>query len=232
MLSTQLRELEAEGIIERTVVPDTPVRVDYRLTDKGRDLERAVGVLSDWADRWVWKPVEELVPKAPSLRRARSRNRHRLVDQLGAYSIRPAEQQDVAPVTELVNAAYGHYVERIGMMPRPMTDDYEEVIRTHPVTVAENDATIVGVIVLSTIDEGFVIDNVAVHPSHRGKGLGKALLQFAEAEATRAGFESIHLYTHERMTENLVYYSRIGYVEYDRRSQGEFSLVYMRKQLS
>jgi hypothetical protein len=49
--------------------------------------------------------------------------------------------------------------------------------------------------------------------------------------AGRAGFDAIHLYTHEQMTENLALYSRIGYVEYDRRWQGAFSLVYMRKQL-
>jgi ribosomal protein S18 acetylase RimI-like enzyme len=81
-------------------------------------------------------------------------------------------------------------------------------------------------------DEGFLIDNVAVNPSHRGKGVGKALLAFAEAEARRAGFDSIYLYTHEKMTENIALYAKIGYVEYDRRSQGDFSLVYMRKHLS
>jgi hypothetical protein len=53
----------------------------------------------------------------------------------------------------------------------------------------------------------------------------------AEAEARRAGLDAIHLYTHEQMSENLALYSRIGYVEYDRRSQGGFSLVYMRKRL-
>jgi hypothetical protein len=41
----------------------------------------------------------------------------------------------------------------------------------------------------------------------------------------------VHLYTHEKMTENLTMYSRAGYVEYDRRSQGEFSLVDVRKTL-
>jgi hypothetical protein len=41
----------------------------------------------------------------------------------------------------------------------------------------------------------------------------------------------MYLYTHEKMTENLALYSRIGYVEYDRRSQVEFSLVFLRKQL-
>ena len=147
------------------------------------------------------------------------------------YSFRSAIGADVSKVAALVNAAYGHYVERIGRLPRPMTDDYAEVIGNRHVTVAESHGTIVGVIVLTVNDEGFLIDNVAVDPSHRGKGLGKALLELAEAEARRAGFDSIYLYTHERMTENLALYSRIGYVEYDRRSQGEFSLVYMRKHL-
>ena len=147
------------------------------------------------------------------------------------YVLRPATREDTANVTALVNAAYSHYVERIGMMPRPMTDDYAQVINNYHVTLAESSQTLVGVIVLTVTDEGFLIDNVAVHPSARGKGLGKALLAFAEAEARRAGFDSIYLYTHEKMTENIVLYSKIGYVEYDRRSQGGFSLVYMRKQL-
>jgi ribosomal protein S18 acetylase RimI-like enzyme len=134
-------------------------------------------------------------------------------------------------VAELVDAAYGHYLERLGGPPRPMTDDYEEVIRTRQVTVAERHGAVAGVIVLAVTDEGFLVDNVAVHPSHRGSGLGRALLEFAEAEARRAGFDSIYLYTHERMTENLALYARIGYVEYDRRSHGAFSLVYLRKQL-
>jgi ribosomal protein S18 acetylase RimI-like enzyme len=147
------------------------------------------------------------------------------------YSFRSAGEADVPKVTALVNAAYEHYIERIGFEPRPMTDNYAEVIKNYQVTVAEIHETIVGVIVLTVTDEGFLIDNVAVDPAYRGKGLGKALLEFAEAEARRAGFDSIYLYTHEKMTENIALYTRIGYVEYDRRSQGEFSLVYMRKQL-
>jgi ribosomal protein S18 acetylase RimI-like enzyme len=134
-------------------------------------------------------------------------------------------------VAELVDAAYGHYVERIGMLPGPMTNDYADVIRNRQVTVAERQGAIVGIIVLTVTDEGFLVDNVAVHPSHRGTGLGRALLQFAEAEAQRAGFDAIYLYTHEKMTENLALYARIGYVEYDRRSQGAFSRVYLRKHL-
>ena len=147
-----------------------------------------------------------------------------------AYSLRSATSADAAKVTALVMAAYGHYPEQIGMVPRPMIDDYAQVITNYQVTVVESHQTIVGVLVLAIADEGFLIDNVAVDPSYRGKGLGRTLLKFAEAEARRASFDSIYLYTHEKMKENIALYSRIGYVEYDRRSQGEFSLVYMRKQ--
>jgi ribosomal protein S18 acetylase RimI-like enzyme len=152
-------------------------------------------------------------------------------EQPETYSFRSAEAADASRVAELVDAAYGHYVERIGMLPGPMTDDYADVIRNRQVTVAERQGAIVGIIVLTVTDEGFLVDNVAVHPSHRGTGLGRALLQFAEAEAQRAGFDAIYLYTHEKMTENLALYARIGYVEYDRRSQGAFSRVYLRKHL-
>jgi ribosomal protein S18 acetylase RimI-like enzyme len=147
------------------------------------------------------------------------------------YALRPAKESDASAVAELVDAAYGHYVERLGGRPGPMTWDYVEIIRTRRVIVAESTGALIGLVVFGTAEEGFVIDNVAVHPSRRGIGVGRVLLELAEAEARRAGFDSIYLYTHERMTENLALYSRIGYVEYDRRSLGDFSLVYLMTQL-
>jgi len=52
LLSQRLRELEEEGIVDRSVHPGSPARVSYALTDKGRDLEPAVRELRDWARRW------------------------------------------------------------------------------------------------------------------------------------------------------------------------------------
>jgi hypothetical protein len=52
-----------------------------------------------------------------------------------------------------------------------------------------------------------------------------------EIVAADAGFDSIYLYTHERMVENQALYSRIGYVEYDRRLHGGARIVYLRKKL-
>src|SRR6266571_1376573 len=46
MLSERLKELEAEGVVQRCVTPDTPVRIEYRLTDKGRALVSVVEAVS------------------------------------------------------------------------------------------------------------------------------------------------------------------------------------------
>lgn len=60
MLSDRLRILEAEGLVERRVVPETPVRVEYELTKKGSSLEGALSAISKWADRWVEPPAMPL----------------------------------------------------------------------------------------------------------------------------------------------------------------------------
>jgi DNA-binding HxlR family transcriptional regulator len=53
MLSERLQELEQEGIVRRTVVPQTPVRVEYALTKKGRALASAIDAMAAWAERWI-----------------------------------------------------------------------------------------------------------------------------------------------------------------------------------
>ena len=93
----------------------------------------------------------------------------------------------------------------------------------------EDDTQIVGALVLCVKEEGFLLDVIAVEPSWQGKGIGGMLLKFAEAEAQRQGYKSIYLYTHEKMTENQILYSKIGYVEYDRRFESGLARVYMRK---
>ncbi len=53
MLAERLKELEAEGIVDRRVYPESPVRVEYALTDKGRDLAPVMSALHDWANHWI-----------------------------------------------------------------------------------------------------------------------------------------------------------------------------------
>jgi GNAT superfamily N-acetyltransferase len=155
-----------------------------------------------------------------------------LNDERAGISFRPATRADAEKVATCVNQAYQHYVARIGKPPGPMLEDYAQVIRQHQVFIAELDGTFVGVLVLALTDEGFLLDNVAVDPHRHGQGIGRALLEFAESQARRAGYKSIYLYTHEKMTENRALYTKIGYVEYDRRTEKGYSRVYMRKQLA
>ena len=56
MLSERLKELEAEGIVTRTVIPETPVRIEYHLTPKGHSLAPVLDVVGDWARTWLAEP--------------------------------------------------------------------------------------------------------------------------------------------------------------------------------
>lgn len=67
LLSERLKELEAEGIVERVVYPETPVRIEYHLTEKGRALQSVIDAVSEWAERWVELP-ETAAPSAPRAR--------------------------------------------------------------------------------------------------------------------------------------------------------------------
>ena len=71
MLSERLQELEQEGIIERTVIPETPVRVEYALTKKGRALASAIDAIAEWADKYI--EVERSAGKREAPPRARRR---------------------------------------------------------------------------------------------------------------------------------------------------------------
>lgn len=64
MLSERLKELEAEGLVERTVYPDIPVRIEYLPTEKGRSLGSVMESISHWADSWI--QLEQAETKEPA----------------------------------------------------------------------------------------------------------------------------------------------------------------------
>jgi len=147
-------------------------------------------------------------------------------------NLRPAEQTDAAAIASCVCEAYVHYIERIGKQPGPMLENYADVIRNSIVEVAVAGSDwIVGAIVMQETPEGFYVDNVAVRPSVKGRGVGKALLHCAEAKAARLGYESVYLATHELMVENRDLYEKVGYRQYDRRVINGYPRVFLRKVL-
>jgi len=145
--------------------------------------------------------------------------------------IRPAQIIEAEAVRDVVHAAYRHYIARIGKPPGPMLDDYTKRIEDGQAWVMDDARRIAGVLVLEQGPHGFLLDNIAVLPECQGKGFGRALIEFAEAEARRRGFGAISLYTHELMRENIALYRRIGFVETHRISEKGFNRVYMTKRL-
>lgn len=65
MLTRQLRELEADGLVRRTVYPQVPPKVEYSLTEIGRSLEQIAGLLEDWG-RQYRKRITNPNPPGPT----------------------------------------------------------------------------------------------------------------------------------------------------------------------
>ncbi len=144
--------------------------------------------------------------------------------------IRTARAIDRAAVEAIVAAAYAHYVARIGKPPGPMLDDYAALIDASAVSVLEDaDHVIAAVIVLIPKADHLLLDNVAVRPDRQGNGFGRALMAFAETEAHRLGFAELRLYTHQKMTENLALYRRLGFEETGRGREAGYDRVFLRK---
>jgi DNA-binding HxlR family transcriptional regulator len=77
MLAERLRELEHEGIVCRTVIPEIPVRVEYSLTPMGRGLEASIRALGDWAEHWLPDDPGQSKGAAASPRPAKNAARRR-----------------------------------------------------------------------------------------------------------------------------------------------------------
>ena len=147
------------------------------------------------------------------------------------YPIRPARAGDAGLIRDLVRRAYAMYVPRMGKEPGPMLDDYVKRVADGTAYVLEAEGSMAGILVLLQYDDHILMDNVAVDPAFQGRGIGKALVAFAEAEAVRQGYGELRLYTHETMVENVSMYAKLGYEESGRGKQAGYDRVFMRKKL-
>ena len=148
------------------------------------------------------------------------------------WIIRRAQPADAVEINACVQAAYRHYIARIGKPPGPMLDDYSIAIKRYQAFVATETKRIIGVLILILKNNGILMDNVAVLPKYQGKGLGHKLIQFAEAQAFEQGFEYLDTYTHEVMIENIEMYRCLHYKETKRCQVAGYDRVYMRKKVS
>ena len=146
-------------------------------------------------------------------------------------NIRPAARPDFDRVRDCARQAYALYVPRMGKEPAPMVADFEAQIGAGKLHVVELEGEVAGFVVFYPRGDHLHVENVAVLPSAQGKGIGKALLGFAEDEARRLGLPAVELYTNVKMVENQAFYPALGYLETDRREEDGFSRVFYRKEL-
>ena len=92
-----------------------------------------------------------------------------------------------------------------------MVADYAVAVVAHRVDLLVADETIVGLVELVLRPGDLLIENVAVSPSHQGRGHGRALIARAEAVASEAGRPAVRLYTNALFVENVRFYRELGY---------------------
>ena len=146
--------------------------------------------------------------------------------------MRLATAGDLARVRELVDNAYGHYIARIGRKPGPMLDDHAACIAAGRTHLLERDGALLGPIVLVPQSDALLVENVAVSPAAQGLGLGRRLMDFAEARARALCLPRLRLYTHVAMIENQAIYARLGYAETCRVHEAGLHRIYMEKPLA
>ena len=147
-------------------------------------------------------------------------------------NIRLALAEDLTAVQSLVNAAYAPYIPRLGRAPGPMTDDYATAIANGLVHLIETDGMLAGLVVLIAEPDALLLDNIAVAPAAQGQKIGRRLMEFTEETAKQRGLPCLRLYTNELMTENIAWYTRLGFRETHRGgTEPGLRRVYMSRQL-
>jgi ribosomal protein S18 acetylase RimI-like enzyme len=141
--------------------------------------------------------------------------------------LRPADTQEADAILALVRDAYGRWVERFGREPSPMHDDYARRIADGQVWVKEAEGELVGLVVLKDGPEALLIPNIAVAPAAQGKGYGRQLIAFAEAEARRRGYGEVRLFVNALMVENVALYQHLGFSQIGRVQAEEHGRIYL-----
>lgn len=92
-----------------------------------------------------------------------------------------------------------------------MLEGLAEAIADGSVWVIDRDEAIVGVLIVSIVDDRALLENVAIASGNRGLGLGRQLIEHAVSIARESGCREIRLTTHAKMTGNVALYEHLGW---------------------
>ncbi|MBO9449488.1 GNAT family N-acetyltransferase [Tropicibacter sp. R16_0] len=126
--------------------------------------------------------------------------------------LRPAQPEDVAAIETCLTAAYAKARAELSDLP-DVTGGIAAEIAENLVFVAEDDTSVVGVIVLVVRDDVLLIANLGVDPAHSGQGVGGRLLDLADREARKRRCRELRLRTHAGLTATRAMYLHLGWSE-------------------
>jgi GNAT superfamily N-acetyltransferase len=145
--------------------------------------------------------------------------------------LRRATVADLAAITALQQAAYARNRELLGVEPLPLQADYAEVLAGYEVWLMDGTEGLAGVLILEPRSEDLLIWSVAASPQRQGHGLGNRLLDAAEQRARQLGHRTLRLYTGDKLTANVTWYERHGYVQERIEQLADRRLVHMIKRI-
>lgn len=149
-----------------------------------------------------------------------------------ALATRRAKLEDSDPIKAMVDSAYAMYIERLGMLPHAMRSDYKALADTGNLYVLHDEREVLGAVLLTPCEDSIMVSNLVVHPKNQGKGYGRELMLFAETLARELHLSALTLFTNELMHENIKLYSKTGFIETHRKTEGDFNRIYFRKALA
>lgn len=157
---------------------------------------------------------------------------NQIAGMAGELPLRRASLADIPAILSLKNAAYTPNESIIGVPSLPRIADYVQVVAEHEVWLAEDGKGLTAALVLDIEPDDFTIWSVAVSPEAAGRKLGSALMAFADERARALGYESVHLYTHAKLTQRIGWYERLGFIITHHEDMADRRLTHMRKPIA
>jgi len=145
-------------------------------------------------------------------------------------TIRMAVPAETGAMAAIARRAYAPYVRLMGREPAPMGADYAAHIAQDTCFVAEDEAELIGFVVLMQKPDGWWLETIATDPVYQRAGAGAALMARCE-QFLSPRTERLFLYTNEVMAAPYAWYIRQGFGETHRATENGFARIFMMKRL-
>jgi RimJ/RimL family protein N-acetyltransferase len=145
--------------------------------------------------------------------------------------LRLAKADDLAALGELQRAAYAQNRAVLGVEPLPLLFDYDAALAHYEAWLVDGEDGPAGALILDPYPDHLLIWSLATAPAGQRQGLGTRLLAAAETRARQLGLDTLRLYTGEKLTGNVRWYHRHGYVIERVEELDDRRLVHMTKRI-